>query len=485
MIFTSIDFIIFLSIVFSISLVIPYKIKWMFLLAASYFFYGNWNIDYLVLLIIPTLITYLIAIKMNSIKLTVSRKRLFIIGLILTLAGLIIFKYADFIITTFSVLMSLFVDKISLKPVHLIHPIGISFFTFKLVSYLIDVYRADIKPEKHLGYFALYISFFPQIFMGPIDRARHFIPELKKRVPFDIDRVISGVQLIAWGVFKKMVIADRISIFVNEVFQNPQQQGINLIFGAYFYAFQIYCDFSGYTDMAIGISRILGFKSIRNFNFPYFSTSISQFWNRWHISLSTWLRDYLFLPIAYSTMRRLNSSQPKRIKAEAWGYTAGMFVTMFLGGLWHGASWTFVLWGTIHGLYLIASYSTKKARKKIMKTFRLNKFSRLHRFFSILITFNLVSFAWIIFRSESFHKALIYLKNIQFSIPDIGIAHLIFNLCLIIFFVGLEILYKNRDKFNFIKKMPRLSKIAAFALFICFIIIFSVDVSNEFIYFQF
>ena len=485
MLFISIDFVIFLGVVFFISWLLPHKYRWIFLLAASFYFYGSWKISYLVLLIIPTLIVYLSALKIDSMKHGLSRKKLFFIGLSLALAGLIVFKYTNLFIHTLSSISLLFTAKLSLKPVQLIHPVGISFFTFKLVSYLIDVYRSDMKAEKHLGYFALYVSFFPQIFMGPIDRAKHFIPELKKKIDFDLSRVISGFQLIAWGVFKKMVVADRLAIFVNEIFQRPHHQGINLIFAAYFYAFQIYCDFSGYTDMAIGISRILGYRSIKNFNFPYFSTSITQFWNRWHISLSTWLRDYLFLPVTYTTMRRLDSSRVNRKHVEARGYMAGMFITMFLGGLWHGSSWTFVLWGIIHGLYLVISYRTKKIRKKWMGLFRLSETPRLHRLLRILITFNLVSFAWIIFRSPSFARLVLYLKSIRLTFPEGGMANVIFNSCLILFFLLLEMIYKNRKTSAIITRMPGLLKMAAFALFICLTIILATDITNEFIYFQF
>lgn len=485
MLFISTDFVIFLAVVYVISKAIPRKSKWVFLLAANYIFYATWKIDYLVLLIVPTLMVYFLALKMEAVKSPTSRKWYFIIGLLLALAGLIVFKYTNFFISTLSTLSGLFHGHLSLKPVRLIHPVGISFFTFKLVSYLIDVYRSDMKPEKHLGYFALYVSFFPQILMGPIDRAKQFINQLKKKVDFDPERVLSGLRLIAWGVFKKMVIADRLAIFVNEIFQNPENQGINLIFAAYFYAFQIYCDFSGYTDMAIGISRILGYRSMKNFNFPYFSTSVSQFWNRWHISLSTWLRDYLFLPITYATMRRLDSTGVKKRHINAWGYTTGMLITMFLGGLWHGASWTFVLWGLLHGFYLIVSFSTKSIRKKWRSALRLHEFPGFHRFLGILITFNLVSFAWIIFRSPSFSNLMAYLKHIRFTVPDQGMAHVVFNSCLIGLFVFLEFLYKNREKITVIRKMPGILRIAAFAFFICLTIIFSTDATNEFIYFRF
>lgn len=485
MIFNSIDFLIFFSVVFSVYFLLPQKFKWVFLLAASYFFYGSWKEEYLILLIVPTIIIYFISLKINQTQSKHRRKLLLIFGLISGLAILVVYKYTDFIGNSLFSIARIFISDLKYEPFSLLWPIGVSFYSFKLISYLLDVYNEKLMAERHLGYFALYVSFFPQLLMGPIDRAVNFIPELKKKVNFDIDRIISGFKLIVWGIFKKMVIADRLAIFVNEVFLNPEQQGINLLFGAYFYAIQIYCDFSAYADIAIGISRILGFKSMKNFDFPYFSKSMTQFWNKWHISLSTWLRDYLFLPTAYAVMRQIKTPKLYKIKVETWGYIIGMFITMFIGGLWHGSRWTFVIWGILHGIYLVVGFTTKKARKKFIKKIKLNKFPQLRYFISVFITFNLVSFAWIFFRAESFEIAITYIKNFKFIRPVSGTVYLYFNLIIVVVFILLEVLYKNKGRLKFIQRIPSVVKIAGFALFICLIIIFSVDASNEFIYFQF
>lgn len=497
MIFNSIEFLIFFSALFSLYFFVPSKWKWILLLTASYFFYGYWRIELLPLLILPTLMVYFIALKINTFgpppapnektPKQKKKKAWLITGLVSALAGLLIFKYTDFVGSSLFSLIGIFSKDINYTPVDFILPIGISFYTFKMVSYLIDVYRGNAPAEKHLGFFALYVSFFPQLLAGPIDRAVSFLPELKKKVNFDIERILSGSRLVIWGVFKKMVIADRLAVFVGEVFKSPEHQGINLLFGAYFYAFQIYCDFSGYSDIAIGIARILGFKSMKNFDFPYFSKSLTQFWNKWHISLSTWLRDYLFLPIAYAVMRPIKTAKLYKIKTETWGYVVGMFVTMFLGGLWHGASWTFVIWGSLHGLYLVTGYTTKKIRKRWAKKIKLTKLPALRYFLSVFLTFNLVSFAWIFFRAETFEKAFLYIKSIslQPSAHGQGTVYLWFNLIMIVIFIAMEIAYKNRAKWTFIQRIPTVVKIAAFALFICLIIIFAVDTSNEFIYFQF
>jgi alginate O-acetyltransferase complex protein AlgI len=488
MIFNSIVFLIFFSIVFLLYFLVPQRFRWIYLLAGSYFFYGYYKVEYLVLLIVPTIIVYFISLKISRLNPEndkSQRKQLLILGVLLALAVLFVYRYTNFVGNSLFSLFGIFFKDLTYFPLELIYPIGVSFYSFKMVSYLVDVYNENAKAEKHLGYFALYVSFFPQILAGPIDRAVRFIPELKKKVNFDMDRIVSGFQLVVYGIFKKMVIADRLAIFVNEVFQDPEHQGINLIFAAYFYAFRIYCDFSGYSDIAIGISRILGFKSMDNFDYPYFSKSMTQFWNRWHISLSTWLRDYLFLPIAYAVMRPIKTPKLYNIKAETWGYVVGMFVTMFLGGLWHGAHWTFVMWGSLHGLYLVIGYTSKKARRKFVKKIKLNKIPWLRHFISVFITFNLVSFAWIFFRAESFEKALNYIKDIRLVIPEQGTVHLIYNIILVAIFILVEILYKNRGKIKWMQRIPAVVKIAGFALFICLIIVFSVDTSNEFIYFKF
>jgi alginate O-acetyltransferase complex protein AlgI len=501
MIFNSIEFIAFFSVVLGLYFFVPRTWKWVFLLTASYFFYGYWKIEYLLLLIIPTILVYFIALRISKLspgpkanlppdpKTPTGKKRkwLLILGLVISLSALLIFRYTDFAGRSIYSLFGLFAKDLKYNPFQFLLPIGLSFYTFKMVSYLMDVYNGNAPVEKHPGYFALYVSFFPQILAGPIDRAVNFIPELKKNVNFDVERILEGFRLVVWGVFKKMVIADRLAIFVNEVFKSPEQQGINLLFAAYFYAFQIYCDFSGYSDIAIGIARILGFKSMDNFDFPYFSKSLTQFWNKWHISLSTWLRDYLFLPIAYAVMRPIKTPKKYNVKAETWGYVIGMFVTMFLGGLWHGASWTFVIWGCLHGLYLVVGYTSKKLRKRWVKKVKLNKLPRLRQFLSVFITFNLVSFAWIFFRAETFDKAISFIKYIQLkpAAQGQGTVYLLFNLALVIIFIIMEIVYKNKDNLMFLRRIPIVIKVAVFALFICLVIIFAVDTSNEFIYFQF
>ena len=486
MVFHSIAFWEFFAVIFALYFFVPQKFKWLFLLLASYFFYGSWKKDYLLLLALPTLATYLAARAMAAAPTPGRKKLLFWSGLTVTLGLLFVFKYLGLFWQTFLDLQGYLRQQAPMKSaLHILLPIGISFFTFRMVSYLIDVYHGRIPAEKHLGIYALYVSFFPQLLAGPIDRAARLIPQLKMPVSFDWQRIGSGVRLVAWGLFKKIAIADRLLFFVNHVFLHPEDQGLYVIFAAYFYAFQIYCDFSGYSDMAIGISRILGYESMKNFDFPYFSKSITEFWSRWHISLSSWLRDYLFLPLAYATMRRIKGEKLLAVKVETWGYFVGISLTMLLGGLWHGAAWTFVIWGALYGIYQMAAYASKKPRRKMARKIGLHRWPRLHSAWSIFVTFNLVSFAWIFFRAVSFKHAMAFIGQIGFQLPKSGGAHLYFNLILLLGFLVFEYAYKNMDRIVVWQRVPRPLKMAAFALFCCLLLVLAVDKSNEFIYFQF
>ena len=485
MLFNSIDFWGFFAVIFAMYFFVPQKFKWFFLLLASYFFYGYWEKEYLLLLALPTLVTYFAARALTVTKNRTGRRIYFWCGLGTTLGLLFYFKYLDLFGQALYSLLGRFLHGRPFPSLNLLLPIGISFFTFRMVSYLIDVYYQRIPAERHLGIYALYVSFFPQLLAGPIDRAARLIPQLKAPVYFNWERITSGFRLIVWGLFKKMVIADRLILFVNQAFLNPEGQSLHLIAAAYFYAFQIYCDFSGYSDIAVGVSRILGFESMKNFDFPYFSKSITEFWSRWHISLSSWLRDYLFLPIAYATMRKIKGEKMLAVKVETWGYFVGIFFTMLLGGLWHGASWTFVIWGGLYGIYQMFAYASKRLRKKIVKKIGLQRLPWLHSALSVFITFNLVSFAWIFFRAASFRNALTYIGQIGFHLPEDGSVHLFYNLILLLFFLLIEFFYKNSDRIVFWQRFPRPVKMAAFAFFCCLLLVLAMDSSNEFIYFQF
>ena len=485
MLFNSIEFWGFFAIVFASAFLVPRKTRWLVLLLASYFFYGYWKREYLLLLALPTLVSYFSARGMAAAPPGRRRRLWLAMGLIVSLGLLFVFKYLDLFRQAVHDLAGYLLHVQPFSPLKILLPIGISFFTFKIISYLIDVYYQRVAPEKHLGIYALYVSFFPQLLAGPIERAVNFIPQLKAPAAFDWERAASGFRLIVWGLFKKMVIADRLALFVDEVFRHPEGQGLQLVVAVYFYAFQIYCDFSGYSDIAVGVTRVLGFESMKNFDFPYFSRSITQFWSRWHISLSSWLRDYLFLPIAYAVMRRIKGEKLLAVKAETWGYFIGIFLTMLLGGLWHGASWTFVIWGGLFGVYQVFSYASKRLRKKLLRVTGLQRLSWLHTGAGVFITFNLVSFAWVFFRSSSLYAALAFLRQASLSWPQDVSMHMFFNLALLLLFLGLEFFVKNQGRLAFWQRWPGLVKTAAFALFCCLTIVLAVDNSNEFIYFQF
>lgn len=513
MLFTSFEFFVFGAVVFLFYFFIPPRYKWIFLLAASYFFYGWYKPGFLILLITPTFIIYWVAISISSSGSASRKKWLLMIGISTGLVGLVVYKYLDFLGAAIYDFVGLFGDKPEYKAFNLLLPIGISFYSFKLISYLIDVYNEKLKAERHPGYFALYVSFFPQLMAGPIDRAIDFIPELKKKVTFDYERVMEGFKLITWGFFKKLVIADRLAISVDKVYGNVNDYtGPALITATLFYSIQIYCDFSGYSDIAIGISRVLGFKSMENFNSPYFSKSITKFWNKWHISFSTWLRDYLFLPIAYAVMRRIKTEKLLKIKVESWGYVTGMLITMFLGGLWHGAKWSLVLWGIVHGVYLVFSYSTKKFRKKMVAKTGLKKFPVFYRFIKVFITFNLVSFAWIFFRADTIRDAFYIIGNLhRGTLRFLGnsLGHLIFSLnlsplqklCVKIgirpfdFFMVILAVFilaifdyarqKNGDIWTRLKTKPPIFRFVIYYLLIMSILLFAVLDGGQFIYFQF
>ena len=485
MTFLSSNFVLFFLVTAVLCVALPRKLKPGLLLGASLVFYGSLRLSFLALLAVEILFTYGCALWLDR-RQRPARKRIFILALAGVLVPLLVFKYLDFFIQSASSLVQALAHGKSLSLIGLALPAGISFYTFKSLSYVIDVYRAKIPAEKNPILVGLYVSFFPQILAGPIERAGHFMDQLKKDSPWDIAQAAQGLKLIVWGLFKKVVMADRLAQFVNVVFDQPQEySGLSLVFGLVFYSFQIYCDFSGYSDMAIGLAKVLGLETMENFNFPYFSRSIAEFWSRWHISLSSWLRDYLFLPISYGLSRRIKPERILFMKTDFFLYFWGMGLTMLLCGLWHGANWTFMVWGGIHGLYLIFSRATKKARSAALRFMHIRRTGLIWSGLRILLSFSLVSLAWVFFRASSLGKAWAYLGQISLKLPQRGIGQLLFLGALLIVFILMEILLKNKDKMPFWKKVPGPVQAAALALFLCLIIILAADTGNEFLYFQF
>ncbi|MGA2515448.1 MAG: MBOAT family O-acyltransferase [Thermodesulfobacteriota bacterium] len=400
MLFNSMRFLFFFIIVMGMYFAIPYRFRWILLLGASYYFYISWKPAYVILIIITTLITYYAGLRMAKIATKSKRKTVLILSLFFNLGCLFVFKYYNFFNDSLRVVLQHYNLFYGNPALNVLLPIGISFYTFKNLSYAIDVYRGDQPPEKHLGYYALYVAFFPQLLAGPIERAKRFLPQLIGKCDFDYWRVTNGLKLMLWGLFQKMVIADNLAPLVDAVYNDPtHHSGVGLVLATLFFAFQIYCDFAGYSDIAIGAAQVMGFTTMDNFNRPYFSKSIPEFWRRWHISLSTWFRDYLYI-----------SMGGNRVSIPRW--YINLFVVLLICGLWHGANWTFIVWGGLHGLYLVFSAFTRDIREKIHKAMGLDRVPRLHNYFKVTVTFSLVCFAWIFFRANSISDALYIISHL-------------------------------------------------------------------------
>lgn len=408
MLFNSIDFLIFFPIVLLVYFVLPAKIRYIWLLISSYYFYMCWNPIYIILIIISTVITYLCGRIVGCIKekkeIEASRQKRLMTGvmavsLIVNLGLLVYFKYTNFLVDT----VNAFLKTISVNPVRsydILLPVGISFYTFQAIGYTIDVYRGNIKSEKNILKYALFVSFFPQLVAGPIERSGSLLKQINEESNHKLlnyRRITSGLMTMLWGFFLKVVIADRISVIVDTVFNGyDTYQMTALAFGAIAFAIQIYCDFAGYSTIAIGAAKTLGFELMENFNTPYFAESIVDFWRRWHISLSTWFRDYLYIP--------LGGNRCSKIKKYR-----NILITFGVSGLWHGANWTYVVWGLLHGFYQIVEKELTPLIGKINQKCNTKTNSFGYRFLKVLITFVLVDIAWIFFRADSLHQACHYI----------------------------------------------------------------------------
>jgi alginate O-acetyltransferase complex protein AlgI len=399
MLFNTLQFLIFFPIVVCLYFAVLYRLRWALLLAASYYFYMCWKAEYLILILASTLIDYIAGLCMGRHTERAPRRKYLILSLAVNLGLLFSFKYWNFFSASLRATLeglNIFYDVPSFD---ILLPVGISFYTFQTLSYTIDVYRGDKKPEKHLGIFALYVAFFPQLVAGPIERSTHLLPQFWKKHDFDYQRVRSGLLLMLWGLFKKIVIADRLAVYVNHVYNSPGDfTGAPMILATYFFTFQIYCDFSGYSDIAIGAARVMGFDLMTNFNRPYFATSIRDFWKRWHISLTTWFRDYLYIPLGGN-------------RAGRWRWFFNLYIVFLLSGLWHGANWTFLVWGALHGLYLIFAILTSDLRKRLARLFNMNRFPKLLHMLQVIITFHLVLLAWVFFRANTLADAILILRR--------------------------------------------------------------------------
>lgn len=403
MLFNSFSYLLFFPVVCLLYFALPFRWRTAFLLLASYYFYMCWRWEYVVLIMVQTEINFLCGLKMEHTRTPVARKALLITGIILTLAILCFFKYYNFVNDSLGNLFAFLQIPYHVPSLNILLPIGISFHTFQSLGYIIDVYRGKIPIERSFTKFALFVSLFPLLVAGPIERANHLLPQLERNHRFDVARLSSGLKLMLWGFFKKVVIADRLADYVNQIYGHPADfSGSTLALATYFFAFQIYCDFSGYSDIAIGSARVLGFDLMQNFNLPYLSRSISEFWQRWHISLSTWFRDYLYIPLGGS-----------RVSLARWGLN--ILIVFTVSGLWHGASWVFVIWGGLHGLYYLMEKWFGPYGQALCS--RLHVPERIQTLLQVLLTFHLVLVAWVFFRAPSLHEALFILGRMATDLP--------------------------------------------------------------------
>ena len=429
MLFNSIDFAIFLPIVFALYWFVAnknLKLQNFLIVAASYFFYGWWDWRFLSLILFSTIIDYTIGQKLRVEENETKRKVLLWSSILLNLGFLGFFKYYNFFLDNFITAFSFFGTEINANSLNIILPVGISFYTFQTLSYTIDVYKRKLEPTNDIIAFSAFVSFFPQLVAGPIERATNLLPQFYTKREFNYTKAVDGMRQILWGLFKKIVIADNCALFANEIFNNSSDYtGSTLFMGAIFFTFQIYCDFSGYSDIAIGTSRLFGFNLKQNFAFPYFSRDIAEFWRRWHISLSTWFRDYLYIPLGGS-------------RGGKWNKIRNVFIIFTISGFWHGANWTFIIWGALNALFFLPLLLTNKNRNNLEVVAQGKVLPSLKELFSILFTFSLTVFAWVFFRAENLSHAVQYILDVfknpgSFLLVSVYMKHKVILLLLFLF----------------------------------------------------
>jgi D-alanyl-lipoteichoic acid acyltransferase DltB (MBOAT superfamily) len=475
----------FLPFVWLIHHLIGQRFRWLFLLITSYLFYASIKVPYLLgVITLVTVTTYFFGLRIQQEKSKKKKLQLLWGGIITNVLILIVMKYIPFLTDNINSLLSFFDSPISAHHAPLFVAIGVSYYIFQAISYLSDIYLEIEEPESHFGYFALYLAFFPKLLQGPIERAGDLLPQLKQKYVFNYDNLRFGILLFTWGLFKKVVLADRLGIYVDAVYDDVHSyQGLPLILATYAYAFQIYFDFSGYTDMALGTARLFNINLTNNFNSPYLATSIADFWRRWHISFSRWILDYIFKPL-----------QIKWRNAKNWGTVAALLVTFVVSGFWHGANWGFIFWGLLHGLYLACSVFYKPYQKKIHKALHLQKTKTL-KIWQIFVTFHLVTFSWVFFRMQDFSGLIYLLKNWRFSLSNLlNISYIekaiiinhnfanFYSLSICLFFYFTCSIYSST--FN-IEKNILPARWLFYYMVIFIIIIFSSTVKYGFIYYEF
>jgi len=478
MLFNSIEFALFLPLVFILYWFVfqrNLRLQNLLIVVASFVFYGWWDWRFLSLIAFSSLLDYCVGIGLLNSHDPRKRKLLLVLSIVVNLGFLGFFKYYNFFIESFADAFTLFGQPFTANRLNIILPVGISFYTFQTLSYSIDVYRRKLEPTRDLVSFLAFVSFFPQLVAGPIERATNLLPQFYKKRTFDYGQAVDGMRQILWGLFKKIVIADNCATYANTIFENyGDYSGSTLLLGAIFFAFQIYCDFSGYSDIAIGTSRLFGFSLMRNFAFPYFSRDIAEFWRRWHISLSTWFRDYVYIPLG-------GSQGGTAMKVR------NTFIIFLLSGFWHGANWTFLAWGFINALYFLPLLLSNKNRVHTDTVTEGKMLPSMKELAQISITFFITLIAWVFFRADSMTSAVGYIKGMfhqsLFTLPSV---HPMDTLTLLVVFILIEWIQREKQhglQLNGIK-MPKPVRWGVYYAVIVLIVLFGGS-QQEFIYFQF
>ncbi len=478
MLFNSLTYGVFLPIVFVIYWLLPHKFRWIFLLISSYYFYMCWNPKYVLLILTTTVVSYLAALSIEKTNNRTYRKCMLTAALTVCLGILFVFKYFNFFSGAFAELISKLAIPMHPITLKLLLPVGISFYTFQTLSYVIDVYRGNERAEKHFGIYAAFVSFFPQLVAGPIERTGNLLPQIRSEKEFDHDKACYGLKLMAWGFFKKLVIADTISVYVDEAYNSLSTcTGLDLLAAVLFFTVQIYCDFSGYSDIAIGTAKLLGIDLSINFRSPYFALSIKDFWSGWHISLSTWFRDYVYIPIGGN-----RCSEKKRDR--------NLIITFLLSGLWHGADWTYILWGCIHGLAQIIENHIEKIRKNRSKKKNVNEF------LSHIFVFAFCNLTWVFFRASSVTDAIYLIttlvKDLRYpsrfrqSTLGVGGRESLYSIFFILLLAVYDYASTKTDVIKWISEKKVVVRWSVYLVLIWIILMFMPPVNtSEFVYFQF
>lgn len=485
--FTTANFAWFFGAVALIHFALPQRVRWMWLLAASLFFYGFSEPFYLVQILAATALSFWFALKIEAAPDKAAKQKLLLPALVLLVGNLVLFKYTPFFNETLRAVFNLTRAEYPFPELHWLLPLGISFYTFQLISYLVDVFRG-LKAERQLGIFTLYVTFFPKLVAGPIERAKNLLPQLHAKPGFDYTNALLATQLIIWGVIQKAVIADRIAPFVNAVYDNVETaNGVRITFATFLYAFQIYADFAGYTNIALGIALLFGYKLMQNFNRPYFAVSVQDFWKRWHISLSSWLTDYVYTPL----------TRQKKFKIKFYDLMLwSLLFTFVVSGFWHGASWTFIAWGALHGTYIVVSLLLQKRWNNFARAVQLTKRPKLYQALKIGVTFVLICVAYILFRANSMEDAVTFFSRLGTGwdalVPNLksvvaaNIAQFAMAAVGIVVLMGADFLHDRVKIGDLLASRPMVCAAAGYAAIVA-IILFGAfyDEQQQFIYFRF